>query len=599
VLFECWEEQGHPVELLTAGMDLPLSHLLDQRRRIDWDVYCRLLRNARSRWEDEDFLRSGARTNDSRLTRPFTLVAQLLVSESDLYHWAFGSSRSAFRHVFRCVDGHVLETEPGRLSVELRFQPGYAPSPELILGAQGALESLPTILGARPARVERHPLANGGARFSAATNPRRGLLRRVGHSFRRLFLANATATELESALSDLRSHQEELEHEIAERQRTEQALRESQEHLRLITEHTTDLIGMLDTDMRILYSNPAWLRSFGGDPQQHRDADGLARPHPDDGERLRRGLELALREDRPVTLTGRSRDLQGEWHWIESIIRPIPLADGERGIAVIGRDVSDRRSAEAEIRRLNAELETRVRERTAELEATLGELDSFSYSVSHDLRGPLRALSGFAAMLREDYGDRLDDEGHRYLDRIEAGAARLGELIDDLLALSRISQHNLTIRRLDLGALAREVVRELRERDPDRSAAVDFGEGLEARGDPGLLRIVMENLLGNAWKFTRGVERAEIRFGRREELDGDQSVFFVRDNGVGFDLAHAGRLFAPFERMHSPRDFEGTGIGLATVRRVVERHGGRTWAESDVGKGATFYFSLPRDRSDR
>jgi PAS domain S-box-containing protein len=593
VLLELWEEEGHPIELLTEGVDLPLSVLRDKKRRVDWETYCRMVRNARCRWGDEDFVRSGRRTNTSRLTRPFTLVAKLLVSEGDLYQWAFGSEASAFRHVFSCLEGHVTELEPGKLSLELRVAPGYAPCQELMLGVQGALESLPTTLGGRPARVNLHLSQDGGARFAISTSARRGLLRRAGHAFQRLFWASATARELRQALNDVRLHQNELEREIEERRRTEQALRESQEHLRLISDHTSDFIGLVTTDWKVLYSNRAWLQSFVGDSEQDRDADGLSRTHPDDLDKIRQSMELALREDRQITLTGRSRDLHGEWRWIEATVRPIPLARGERGIVIIGRDISDHRSAEAQIRRLNVELESRVRERTAELEAAVGELESFSYSVSHDLRGPLRALSGFASMLREDYGERLDEEGHRYLDRIEGAAGRLGELIDDLLALSRISQHSLTIGNVELGALAQEVIEELRDQDPERSVSTSIETQLEIRGDAGLLRIVVENLLGNAWKFTRKEEAPEIRFGRIAENPADEATFYVRDNGVGFDLRHAGKLFAPFERFHGPRDFEGTGIGLATVRRIVERHGGRVWAESDIGRGATFFFSLP------
>ena len=243
----------------------------------------------------------------------------------------------------------------------------------------------------------------------------------------------------------------------------------------------------------------------------------------------------------------------------------------------------------AEARAAQALAETRA-VLVAELEWKNKELEAFSYSVSHDLRAPLRAIDGFSKALIEDCADKLDGAGLQHLDRVRAAAQRMGELIDDMLQLSRVTRLDITRRQVDLSSLAREVAGDLRRQEPDRVVEIKIDDSLVAEADARLLRIVLENLLGNAWKFTRKVEAARIEFGAS---DGDEFVCFVRDNGAGFDMRYAEKLFRPFQRLHTEADFPGTGIGLATIHRVIERHGGRVWAESVIGKGATFFFSLP------
>jgi signal transduction histidine kinase len=253
--------------------------------------------------------------------------------------------------------------------------------------------------------------------------------------------------------------------------------------------------------------------------------------------------------------------------------------------------VGDLQRAQGELSDLNAELETRVRRRTAELEASNKELEAFNYSVSHDLRAPLRAIDGFSQALLEDYGDRFDEEGRDHLGRVKAAANRMGELIDSLLKLSRLSRCEMVVRPVDLSAIATEVVQDLRDSEPERSVEVSIQSDVMALCDQVLLHSALENLLGNAWKFTGRTENAHIEFGSTE-AEGE-SVYFVRDNGAGFDMAYSNKLFGAFQRLHGQGEFPGTGVGLATVGRIVWRHGGRVWAEGVVGKGATFYFTLP------
>jgi signal transduction histidine kinase len=257
---------------------------------------------------------------------------------------------------------------------------------------------------------------------------------------------------------------------------------------------------------------------------------------------------------------------------------------------LLEEEVLERRRAEAEVRELNQSLERRVEERNAQLLAVNKELDAFAYSVSHDLRAPLRAIDGFSQALEEDWGGTLGEEGRDHLRRVRKACARMGNLIEDLLQLSRLTRREIRPVDLDLSAMALEVADELRAGAPARQVTFEVQPGLRAHGDQTLYRAVLDNLLGNAFKFTAGTSEARIRFGRREA--GGQEAFFVEDNGVGFDMQYADKLFGAFQRLHAPEAFEGSGIGLATVQRVILRHGGRVWAESAPGRGATFYFVL-------
>jgi PAS domain S-box-containing protein len=272
---------------------------------------------------------------------------------------------------------------------------------------------------------------------------------------------------------------------------------------------------------------------------------------------------------------------------------------GERPVRVVAfRDVTDRerlerdlRASEEAVRRLNAELEDRITARTEELSAANRELESFSYSVSHDLRAPLRAINGLALILLEDYGDRLDDEAREHIQQMRAASVRMGELVDGLLSIARIGRARLHREPVDLSAIAREVTQSLQAEAPRRQVSTTIQPALVVRGDPVLLRTALWNLISNAWKFSAGRERAEISVSSRATPRGRAIV--VSDNGVGFDMGHAAMLFRPFHRLHGQHEFAGSGIGLATVARVIARHDGQIWAEAEPGRGAAFLFTLP------
>jgi light-regulated signal transduction histidine kinase (bacteriophytochrome) len=240
--------------------------------------------------------------------------------------------------------------------------------------------------------------------------------------------------------------------------------------------------------------------------------------------------------------------------------------------------------------RLNAELEERVVERTAQLQYTNSELEAFCHTVSHDLRAPLRSIDGFSQALLEDFPRDVPEDAQRYLARIRAATQRMGQLIEDLLNLSRVSRVELERRDVDVSEIARQVVNDLQQREPERKVDMLIWEGMRATVDSRLLRAALENLIGNAWKFTSKAASPRIEIGRVP--DGERVTFFVRDNGAGFDMAYSNKLFGAFQRLHSGNDYAGTGIGLATVQRIVHRHGGRVWAEAQPGKGATFFFTV-------
>ncbi len=363
-------------------------------------------------------------------------------------------------------------------------------------------------------------------------------------------------------------------------------LADGDDRYRALLESAPDAVVIADTHGRVVLVNAQTESLFGfgrhellGMPVEMLLPERFRADHAG----LRQGYAA-----RPVTrpmgagldLYARRRD-GGEFP-VSISLSPIRVGELTYVYAAI-RDITAQRVAERRIRELNDSLARQ----NNDLKAVNQELEAFSYSVSHDLRAPLRAIDGFSQILLKEHAGQLDEKGLDRLGRVRRGAQRMGELIDDLLKLSRVTRAELKVQRVDLGGLATEVVEALRKQEPERSVTLDIAPNLEAEADAKLLRIALDNLLGNAWKFTARRQAARIEVGRE-----NATTFFVRDNGAGFDMAYADKLFGAFQRLHDATEFPGTGIGLATVQRVIHKHGGRIWAESAPEAGATFRFTL-------
>jgi PAS domain S-box-containing protein len=379
--------------------------------------------------------------------------------------------------------------------------------------------------------------------------------------------------------------------DISERKRARDDLQRSEEQLRTVFEASPATINVSRLDNgTILYVNRAWEAATGW-PRAvavGHTATELAL-WPDVA--VREALRARVREASVRNVEWQRRSRTGEVHTVLGSITRIEL-DGIECALTFTQDITERKQAEAELARYREHLEELVEARTTALEAANHELEAFSYSVSHDLRAPLRAINGFSQALIEDYAGKLEAKAVDYLNRVRQGAVRMGELIDDLLKLSRVTRQDIRGQNVNLGALAAECAAELRAREPGREVDWLLASRALVTGDPHLLRIAMDNLLSNALKYTSRTPHARIEFG---VMSGDGAeVYFVRDNGAGFDMQYADRLFGAFQRLHKVEDFPGNGIGLATVKRIVVRHGGRIWAESQPGQGATFYFTLAR-----
>jgi len=411
--------------------------------------------------------------------------------------------------------------------------------------------------------------------------------------------------------------------DITDRKKMESDLRKSEAMLRAVMDNLPIgvAVNSVDPEVHFTYANENFTRFYKTTPEAINAPDGFweaVYENPKTREEIRKRVLADCASADPARMVWENIPIERtgeETSYVSA--RNIPIPDSSLVLSTVW-DVTDAKKAHEEIRQLNEALERKVNLRTKELrdnqlallnivddlnetarnlalanqslEAVNKELAAFSYSVSHDLRAPLRSIDGFGSALLEDDGDKLSDEGRNYLERIRRATQNMGRLIDDLLSLSRVTQSDLEREDIDLSAMAREIVQTHRERIPGSTVDVDIEEGMRACADPRLMRIALINLLDNAWKFTSKVSAPHVTFGATTQAE--DTVFFIRDNGVGFDMKYAGKLFGTFQRLHRTDEFPGTGIGLATVQRIIHRHGGRIWAEAEQGKGAAFYFTL-------
>lgn len=374
--------------------------------------------------------------------------------------------------------------------------------------------------------------------------------------------------------------------DVSEKRRAQEEIRQLAERLGTTLDSITDAIVTVDRDWRITFVNREAERVLQRDRGQLLGTELWAEFPQGRNSQFEQQYAVALAERRTVEFEEYFEPLKA---WLELRVYPSP----QGGLTIYFRDVTERRRSRQQVVDLNAQLEQRVRERTAQLELANHELGAFSYSVAHDLRAPLAAISGFSHALEHELAGAANpsEKSRHYLERMRVGLHQTHEMIDAMLSLSQLSRTELRWDDVDLAAMASTAFENLRRQQPGRDAVMHVGQALTARGDPRLLQLVLDNLVGNAWKFSGDRPRAEISVGKETSPEGE-TVFLVSDSGVGFDMEYAGKLFGAFQRLHTQAEFPGTGIGLANVWRIVSRHGGRVWARARPGEGATFYFTL-------
>ncbi len=431
-------------------------------------------------------------------------------------------------------------------------------------------------------------MANGKLDQAIETRGAREL-RILGQSFIRMRDA------IQEKIADLAKKNRQLNEEVQQRIHAQQALKQSEEKYRSFFEQSVSPM-LLAKGAQFIDGNAAALKVLGLDSLeelQKLTALDISPPRQPDGTESKTKIEATLtdlKNQGSAYLEWYHKRKNGEIFPVAISLTVIGMEEDEPVTHVIWQDITDRKLAEEELINYRQHLEELVEDRTNELTVVNKELKAFSYSVSHDLRAPLRSIDGFSQALLEDYADNLDEEGRHYLERIRVGAQRMGELIDALLELSRVTRREVTKQTVDLTEIAQEVLTDLQQSEPEREINCTIQTGMHAKGDKHLLHIVLANLLGNAWKYTSKQPVAEIKFGSK--IENGKTVYFVEDNGAGFNMDYANKLFIPFQRIHRPEEFPGSGVGLATVSRIINKHGGRIWAESEPGQGSTFFFTL-------
>jgi PAS domain S-box-containing protein len=483
-------------------------------------------------------------------------------------------------HADECVGKHCYEVVHGT-----DCAPAFCPHAESVADGQAHVAEMHENRLDGDFLVSVTPLVDGEGQRVGAVHVARDISKRKQAEEALRQSHHELERRVQERTTELVRVNRELEAEITERQRAEAAVSEERQRLHDLLERLPVYVILLTPDHHVPFANRFFRERFG-DSHGRRCFEYL----------FERAEPCETCETYKVLKTGAPH----EWEWLGPDGRnyqifdyPFTDTDGSPRIMEMGIDVTEQRRLETALRDLNEGLEQRVAARTAELATANRELEAFAYSVSHDLRAPLRAIDGFSQALLEDYGARLDAEGRSHLQRSRAASQRMGRLIDGLLSLSRTTRTEMRPTAVDLSALAHATAGELQKSEPARAVEFAIAPRLRVNADANLVRILLQNLLGNAWKFTHKHAEARIEVGAHEHAG--ETVYFVRDDGAGFDMAYADKLFGAFQRLHAQTEFEGTGIGLATVQRIVHRHGGRVWAEGAVEKGATFYFTLPTE----
>jgi len=405
-----------------------------------------------------------------------------------------------------------------------------------------------------------------------------------------------TNTELIKELQDLKHKYEELKisynKDISARYQAEEVIRKMGQHYRALIDKAPDGILLIDTTKNIKFASPSARKIFGYGIVESVPLNPSQFTHPDDLPKLVTEYEKLMNDPGYIpTLQYRCLDKMGNYIWIECTFSNLLDDPSVESVVINFRDITDRKEAEAEVHKLNMYLEERVNERTSQLEIANSELQAFAYSVSHDLRAPLRAIDGFSKFVLEDYGPKLDEEGQRLLGLIRSNTQKMDRLITDILALSRVTRSEHKKSRVDMTKMAVSMFNEAVL--PETQGKLNFiiDNLPEGYADPTYIKQVWINLISNAIKFSSLNINPEIKIGGYQEEG--SNVYYVRDNGVGFNPEYGHKLFGVFQRLHKANEFEGTGVGLAIVERIIHRHGGKVWAEGEEGRGAIFYFSLP------